>query len=279
MPRVSLAVVTGLLLASAHGSQERLVPKPASDGPATPAARQYREFLRQYHVGAEVWRAEEEHLLQTAREARTEQERRKAQGDYRKAEKRDLERRSEYARRFLELAQKYPNDPSAVDALVQVALVGPPGPEVETALGLLAGEHVRSGKLGPALWRWPCEKREKELLVIAERNPHRGVRGRALWELARHLKYEAARGRPESARERKEREGLLERVVERYADLQDGPGGRTLGDLARADLFEARELAVGKVAPEIDGRDGDGRRFRLSDYRGKVVVLDFWASG
>lgn len=34
-------------------------------------------------------------------------------------------------------------------------------------------------------------------------------------------------------------------------------------------------LAVGKVAPEIDGKDLEGRAFRLSDYRGKVVVVAF----
>jgi thiol-disulfide isomerase/thioredoxin len=31
------------------------------------------------------------------------------------------------------------------------------------------------------------------------------------------------------------------------------------------------------VAPEIEGEDLEGRKFKLSDYRGKVVVLDFWA--
>jgi predicted Zn finger-like uncharacterized protein len=38
-----------------------------------------------------------------------------------------------------------------------------------------------------------------------------------------------------------------------------------------ADPFE-----VGAVAPEIVGEDLDGNHFKLSDYRGKVVVLDFW---
>jgi hypothetical protein len=33
---------------------------------------------------------------------------------------------------------------------------------------------------------------------------------------------------------------------------------------------------VGQLAPEIAGADIDGVPFRLSDYRGKVVVLDFW---
>ena len=34
--------------------------------------------------------------------------------------------------------------------------------------------------------------------------------------------------------------------------------------------------STGALAPEIAGRDLDGAAFRLSDYRGKVVLLDFW---
>lgn len=36
------------------------------------------------------------------------------------------------------------------------------------------------------------------------------------------------------------------------------------------------DFAIGKVAPEISGEDIDGKAFKLSDYRGKVVVIDFW---
>lgn len=33
---------------------------------------------------------------------------------------------------------------------------------------------------------------------------------------------------------------------------------------------------VGQLAPEIEGKDLDGVEFKLSDYRGKVVMLDFY---
>jgi hypothetical protein len=35
-------------------------------------------------------------------------------------------------------------------------------------------------------------------------------------------------------------------------------------------------LPAGMEAPEIAGEDMEGVPFKLSDYRGKVVLLDFW---
>lgn len=45
--------------------------------------------------------------------------------------------------------------------------------------------------------------------------------------------------------------------------------------MAESELFEMRQLTIGKMAPEIEGEDIEGKRFKLSDYRGKVVVLTF----
>lgn len=45
---------------------------------------------------------------------------------------------------------------------------------------------------------------------------------------------------------------------------------------AQGDIFEMENLVVGKVAPDFNATDQDGKAFKLSDYRGKVVVLDFW---
>src|SRR5206468_234833 len=76
---------------------------------------------------------------------------------------------------------------------------------------------------------------------------------------------------------------LLERVIAEFGDLPFTPRwakvrveGRTLGDYARPKLDALRSLDVGKVAPDIQGEDIEGKQMRLSDYRGKVVVLTFW---
>ncbi len=66
----------------------------------------------------------------------------------------------------------------------------------------------------------------------------------------------------------------LERTRKEFADITFQHG--TLGEAAKKEIFELQNLSPGKVAPEIEGEDIDGVTFKLSDYRGKVVFLDFW---
>ena len=52
--------------------------------------------------------------------------------------------------------------------------------------------------------------------------------------------------------------------------------GESFVNVAKKELFELEHLTVGMMAPDISGEDLDGFEFRLSDYRGKIVMLDFW---
>jgi hypothetical protein len=40
--------------------------------------------------------------------------------------------------------------------------------------------------------------------------------------------------------------------------------------------YDPALLEIGRTAPDIEAGDLDQVVFKLSDYRGKVVVLDFW---
>jgi hypothetical protein len=49
-----------------------------------------------------------------------------------------------------------------------------------------------------------------------------------------------------------------------------------LADKLNAPKFQQERLQIGMEVPDIVGEDVDGVPFKLSDYRGKVVVVDFW---
>jgi peroxiredoxin len=64
---------------------------------------------------------------------------------------------------------------------------------------------------------------------------------------------------------------LYAAVIEIYPNTSDA-------DEARGALYEMDHLAVGRVAPDFEADDIHGHRIRLADLRGKVVLLDFWAT-
>jgi hypothetical protein len=71
-------------------------------------------------------------------------------------------------------------------------------------------------------------------------------------------------------------------LVAKYDDAPLGPwGSGKVGPTARAELLglkNASLLRIGQVAPDIVGETLDGTKFKLSDQRGKITVLVFWAS-
>ena len=84
------------------------------------------------------------------------------------------------------------------------------------------------------------------------------------------------------------REGieLSRRVLDEYADVPVTMAERyfprdvtTLGQNAKQSRYALERLIVGAEAPDAMGRDLDGNPLRLSDYRGKVVLLSFWFTG
>jgi hypothetical protein len=122
----------------------------------------------------------------------------------------------------------------------------------------------------------------KLIEAVAEKNPDQAARGQAHLALAyeKRRKFSAAayQKAPDAEKLAAEAEAAYEAVIKEYGDsprlTREGAG--TIGEFAKAELFELRHLRIGKVAPDIEGEDLDGAKFKLSDYRGKVVVLDFW---
>lgn len=84
----------------------------------------------------------------------------------------------------------------------------------------------------------------------------------ALLQLARHH---------QSNKEREEVKSLYRRVVDLDADS-------FFVDKALSKLYEMESLQVGQKAPGFESTTLSGETISLSDLRGKVVVLEFWAT-
>jgi len=121
---------------------------------------------------------------------------------------------------------------------------------------------------------------EKLLRALYENDKRKEVRGVACLILAQALKRNADRlaasDAKAAAKAQKESEKLLEEAADKYGDVKVSFYG-TVGKKAKSELFDLHHLSVGKPAPEVKGVDQDGKTFKLSDYKGKVVLLDFWS--
>ncbi len=288
MYRVRLAPLVLMLASSVLVAEDKSKHKAATPG------EQYKALLKEHQDATEVF-------SKAYTEAMTDEERKKviANSPWDK-----------FAPRFLELAQKYPKEPVAVDALVWVLsdsseAVGAKDSPRAKAIALLLRDHIRSDKLGSVCPRMRFDfAPESEIFLrsVLERNPHQEVRALACLGLAQFLcnrlrlldlvqdgadlakHYEGLFGkdyleqllRQDRAKVAKEAEVLFELAADKYRDVKIPTRG-TVGEEAKSELFEIRHLAVGKEAPEIEGEDQNGKKFKLSDYRGKVVLLDFWS--
>ena len=67
-----------------------------------------------------------------------------------------------------------------------------------------------------------------------------------------------------------------EKVIADYSDVTHYDGRLELSKKATGELYVMRNLQIGMTVPEIEAEDVDGVAFKLSDYRGKVILLDFW---
>jgi hypothetical protein len=189
---------------------------------------------------------------------------------------------SHFAGQFLQLIRDHSKDPVVFDAARWLISRVGYTPEAGQAAEIVLTHWIKDERLADlclSLRHYPVPAGEALLRKAIDKSPNRTVQGYARYSLALTLQAQADRmmdARPED-REPYEREAgkLLQQVIDKYADLKYLP---TLGKAAERELFALRHLGVGKTAPDIEGVDLDGKKFKLSDYRGKVVLLDFWGS-
>lgn len=138
----------------------------------------------------------------------------------------------------------------------------------------LEKHHLASAKI-PALVFALSAVPDPRTLALLEKlsasSPHESVRGTAALGTALLLK-----GLGDDGDIMKRRLTLLRQaIIESSTVTLDG---RSVSVLAQDELFVIANLTKGRVAPEITGTDVAGKPMKLSDARGKVVVLLFWGT-
>ena len=200
----------------------------------------------------------------------------------------------------LELAKADPKSDAGFDALDW--LVSTPRahykPVGKPALEMMAKYHAADRRVGrpvavvaalcPPEKSPPHDAAVGLLDAVARTNPDRTVQGQAYFGLALLAKRSFAvaeyRGLPTEDALAAEAERQFARLARDFGDCRDlrRSDARlqtvTLGDRAKAELFDLQHLRVGKSAPEIAGEDLAGVPLKLSDSRGRVTLLVFWAS-
>ncbi len=197
----------------------------------------------------------------------------------------------EFSPRFLALAEKYPKGATGFQA-VCIALQTSGGPTSTSGIWskgmtLLKNRYAVTPEIKPLLGALGSANDESATSLIHEviaKNPDRKLQALACRSLASglegiaemvekikrdpelHRNFDSIRGKPyvdkllaDQDKNVKEAAALRKQIREKYADV-------------------IADVSIGNPAPEIVIEDVDGNKAKLSDLKGKVVVLDIWAT-
>ena len=260
----SITGVLFVLLMTATLSAQRApakLPIKVRPGPVTEAGKQYRALLTEFGQQRLAY-------SKAYREAKTAADRVKVRQEL-------YPQPGKLADKFLALAKEHADDPIAVQALSWVVSNVRTGKAPGEAIDLLIENYIEDKAMVTVcqrLMRNTSPQARKLLEQVLEKSPLREAKGQACFGLMMQSKY-AARANPAKEADVKK---FADRVVKDFADLTHYRG--SLGEAAKRELYEIEKLGIGKTAPEIAGEDVGGTKFKLTDYRGKVVVIDFWGN-
>jgi thiol-disulfide isomerase/thioredoxin len=183
----------------------------------------------------------------------------------------------DFAPRIVKLVKANPKDDLSFQALIFAVQALP---KVDSKVLDLLEEHWAKDEsdknkvLCQILLSRPPAGAKKLLKKVLDENKNKDIKGFACFALARMAAEKASEGDKQAG---EEAEKYYERIAKDFASVKLG-AKTTLGEQAKGPLFEIRHLAVGKTPPNVESQNLDGKKVELKDYKGKVVVLDMWAT-
>jgi peroxiredoxin len=196
---------------------------------------------------------------------------------------------AEFAPRFKALAEKHAKTSDALPPLFWLIVncnpaSGPiaPPPDAQWAIENLTRfhaadfamkEHSRDMRL--AVLAVGVKPMERILNAVGMLNPDKEAQAAAVYALGfgiwmNDVLATDAEGKPVDNPDARERaKNVFNNCVAGFPGTKGAEG-------AQAFLYEIEKLQVGQPAPDLAGKDADGRDLKLADLKGRVVVLKFW---
>ena len=146
--------------------------------------------------------------------------------------------------------------------------------EVDAIRKAVETRHLKSQKLIPMCMALAATQDPRSLAVLEKiqaGNPDPKTQGVAALGAAMILK--SLGDNPDLMRKR-----LLNLTQAIKQSCEVDLGGTTVAKLAEDELYIIRYLSKGRIAPDLSGADSGGRPLKLSDHKGKVIVLLFWTN-
>lgn len=197
-----------------------------------------------------------------------------------------------FGTRAIELADQYQGD-SSLRVLSYTAANFANKDTAKAIAERVEKSHLKSAKLGDllenamGLQRGLGEEDTNKLFdrVLAE-NPHalpkawiKYLQGQTLSNQARGFQRTLTSKdstEEQKAKAKEDQAKATEKADALFAEAAKLSAGTEHAARLGAPVFEKERLQVGMAVPDIAGEDVDGVAFKLSDYRGKVVLLDYW---
>ena len=202
----------------------------------------------------------------------------KAKKDYEKAQQAYLTSRRDASELAKEIYEKDPKADVALEAYDVMSatggLLGVAGTKISSEIAANHYANPKIAKYLPTLGRGATGEAFLEK-VLAE-NKDKACKAQACFMIA-----DAANALVDREKDAKKADALAEKALKYFERAKAEFGdvayrGETMAVAADGAMFSLKFLRPGKPAPEIVGPDMDEKTFKLSDYKGKVVLIDFW---
>jgi len=184
----------------------------------------------------------------------------------------------EFAERYADIARSNAGSSVAFEAWVKVLGLSARGMRHAIsgeALRTLASDHLEVPELAGTVMnlRYATSSIDEDTVIESLRafgaSPNRSVKGAALFTLGAVLGDDRPVGDPRLTE--------ATRILAQLKDFDDVDfRGTTYASAAASLLYALENLAVGSACPDFTAVDAEDVAFKLSDYRGKVVLVDFW---